>query len=236
MKPSMLLSKIIARIKYEADKLKPLYRKSYSQCGEDMVARFYLHQKKGFYVDIGAFHPKNLSNTYHFYLKGWNGINIDGSKHSIELFNKIRPDDINIHCCVGMTKNVSEVDFFMFERAELNTFKKEILPDILLYHHQSPIRIEKIPFQSLESILEKHLPPNTSIDLLTIDAEGADEEILISNNWDKYRPKVVIVEKHCSIYDFMKTEMHQFLVNNNYTLGGYSRHSFIFHELTYSEF
>jgi|LauGreDrversion4_2_1035121.scaffolds.fasta_scaffold10683_6 hypothetical protein len=232
----MLLSKIYARIKYEADKLKPAYRKSYAQCGEDMIARFYLHQKKGFYVDIGAFHPKKLSNTYHFYLKGWNGINIDGSKRAIELFNKMRPDDININCCVGMIKDISEVEFYIFETAELNTIKKENLSDIYLYHNQSPIKIEKIPFLSLESILDKHLPPNTSIDLLSIDAEGADEEILNSNNWDKYHPKLVIVEKHCSIYDFMNTEMHQFLINQNYTLGGYSRHSFIFHELTYSEF
>ena len=51
---------------------------SYSQEGEDMVLARYLEgQKNGFYVDVGAHHPFRFSNTYHFYLKGWHGVNID---------------------------------------------------------------------------------------------------------------------------------------------------------------
>jgi hypothetical protein len=230
-----MFRQIFKKLRYFARKFKPIYQKSYSQCGEDMIARFYLHQEKGFYVDVGAYHPKILSNTYHFYLKGWNGINIDGSKDSISLFNSIRPDDININCCIGLDNNHSEIDFYMFERAELNTFKKENLSDIKLYHNQSPVKIEKIPIVTLESILNNYLPSNKQIDLFSIDAEGADEEILFSNNWVKYRPKLIIVEKHCSIYDFIKTEMHQFLINQNYILAGYSRHSYIFQEIEYSE-
>ena len=51
---------------------------SYSQEGEDMVLkRIFDKQTKGFYIDVGAHHPKRFSNTYNFYLKGWKGINID---------------------------------------------------------------------------------------------------------------------------------------------------------------
>jgi hypothetical protein len=32
---------------------------------------------KGFWVDIGAHHPSNLSNTKAFALNGWRGINVD---------------------------------------------------------------------------------------------------------------------------------------------------------------
>lgn len=230
------LSLVFNKLRYYVGKITHNHYKSYAQCGEDMVARFYLHQKRGFYVDIGAFHPKKLSNTFHFYQKGWNGINIDGNKESINIFNRDRPDDINIHCCVGNKTNSSEVEFYMFERDELNTFKKENLSDIKLYHNQSPVKVEKVPILSLKTILDKHLPSQTEIDLLSIDAEGADEEILISNNWEQYRPKLIIVEKHSTIYNFMESNMHQFLLSQNYTLAGYSRHSFIFHELSYSEF
>jgi len=41
--------------------------KSYSQEGEDMILRrLFGKQKKGFYVDIGAHHPKRFSNTFFF--------------------------------------------------------------------------------------------------------------------------------------------------------------------------
>lgn len=29
---------------------------------------------------------------------------------------------------------------------------------------------------------------------MSIDFQGKDEEVLISNNWDKYRPKFVLIE------------------------------------------
>ena len=44
--------------------------KSYSQEGEDMILRrLFEKQQIGFYVDVGAHHPKRFSNTYFFMKK-----------------------------------------------------------------------------------------------------------------------------------------------------------------------
>jgi hypothetical protein len=40
---------------------------SYSQCGEDLYLQAMIPKTKGIYVDIGAYNPKYLSNTYLFY-------------------------------------------------------------------------------------------------------------------------------------------------------------------------
>ena len=47
---------------------------------------------------------------------------------------------------------------------------------------------------TLENILDKYIPENTQIDFLNIDAEGKDEEVLISNNWEKYKPNYILIE------------------------------------------
>jgi hypothetical protein len=148
----------------------------------------------------------------------------------------MRPEDINIHCCIGQAEIPVTVDFYMFERSELNTFDKSSLADILKYHNQSPIAVEKVILRSLKSILDEYLPSGTEIDLLSVDAEGVDEMVLLSNDWNRYRPKVIIVENHSTIYNFLNTTMHEMLVNNNYTLGGYNRHSYVFHDLAYNKF
>ena len=68
-------------------------RHSYSQEGEDLVLRkIFKKQDKGFYVDVGAHHPKRFSNTFLLYKKGWNGINIDATPGSMKLFNKFRSE------------------------------------------------------------------------------------------------------------------------------------------------
>ena len=66
-----------------------------------MVNRILKKIKKGFYVDIGAYHPYKGSLTYNLYNRKWNGMNLDISKSSIDLFNIARPSDININCAVS---------------------------------------------------------------------------------------------------------------------------------------
>lgn len=62
----------------------------YSQEGEDVIlARMFEHQSPGFYVDIGAHHPRRFSNTRLLAEKGWTGINVDPLPGVMKLFGKI---------------------------------------------------------------------------------------------------------------------------------------------------
>ena len=62
----------------------------FSQEGEDVILRrIFEDQKNGFYIDIGAHHPKRFSNTYYFYDRGWEGINIDATPGSMKFFKII---------------------------------------------------------------------------------------------------------------------------------------------------
>ena len=50
-----------------------------------MVLNHLLNEKtQGFYIDIGAFNPIFLSNTYYFYSRGWYGINVDATPGAIK--------------------------------------------------------------------------------------------------------------------------------------------------------
>ena len=79
-------------------KLSPLYdwfgKRSYAQSGEDVVVDAILsRQKKGFYVDIGAYHPKVFSNTYLFYKRGWRGICVEPNPEAKWMFEWARRRD-----------------------------------------------------------------------------------------------------------------------------------------------
>lgn len=81
--------------------------KSYFQEGEDMILRrIFERQSTGFYVDVGAHHPKRFSNTYFFYKKSWTGINVDAMPGSMKLFEKVRSRDINIEKPISSEKQV----------------------------------------------------------------------------------------------------------------------------------
>ena len=55
---------------------------------EDLIVLNYFKDiNDGYYVDVGCYHPIHLSNTFLLHKKGWNGVNIDISEYTIDLFN-----------------------------------------------------------------------------------------------------------------------------------------------------
>ena len=97
---------------------------TYSGDGEDIVLKsIFKNKKEGFYVDVGAFHPKYISNTHLLHKRGWHGINIDPNSDTIELFKKYRPHDINLN--FGINSEEVFLEYYNFTHSGVNTFDKE---------------------------------------------------------------------------------------------------------------
>lgn len=172
----------------------PIGRLSYSQEGEDLVLARILGEMASparYFVDVGAHHPVRFSNTYYFYRRGWRGINIDPLPGTKGRFERMRPQDVTLECGVG--EQTGELEYFMFNEPALNTFseaeaRKKDAP---------PYRIERkvrIPIRTLSDILGECLPVGQHIDFMTVDVEGFDHQVISSNDWERYRPRVVLVE------------------------------------------
>ena len=74
----------------------------------------------------------------------------------------------------------------------MNSFSADFLRQIeMLPHVRSEIPVATLP---LAEILERHLPPGQAIDFMNVDVEGHDFEVLESNDWKRFRPRIVVVE------------------------------------------
>jgi FkbM family methyltransferase len=197
----------------------PLSYESFAQEGEDMVLRSILrNQGKGFYVDVGAYHPRRYSNTQYYYCLGWHGINIEADAHLIQEFVKERPRDVNIHCGVGGKEEVRRLTTYI--EPALNTFNLELVSkrkrDGVLHE---VVSYQEVPMRTLASILEENLPVGQAIDFMTVDVEGLDLEVLESNNWRRYRPRYVLVECFgVSLSEINDDQTVRFLEANSYQL------------------
>lgn len=209
---------ILRRILY-AFRWDPWQQSSWSQEGEDQILRRIFEGKSiGFYVDVGAHHPKRFSNTYFFYKLGWSGINIDAMPDSMREFKKNRPRDINIE--IGVGSNIGEMNYYIFNEPALNSFSRLISEERNVGNNPYKIIDKKIvKVESLENILNLYLPKNQKIDFLSIDVEGMDLEILKSNNWEKYRPEYVLVEiLGSSLHEIEHRNISRFLIEHGYSI------------------
>lgn len=193
--------------------------KSYSQEGEDMILMrlFENINYKGFYVDIGAHHPLRFSNTYFFYKKGWSGINVDAMPGSMKSFTKERSRDINLEFPIFSSKQT--LSYFAFEEPALNTLSQENANEIILAERSKLLFKKDIETHTLKEVLDKYLVKDKKIDFLSIDVEGVDYEVLISNDWSRYIPTYILVEAYSTdIKDVLKSKIYLFLESLGYEL------------------
>jgi FkbM family methyltransferase len=177
------------------EKLDPFVNLAYSQDGEDMVLRrLFERQPRGFYVEVGAHHPYRFSNTCYFYRRGWTGINIDPNPDAIMAFRRDRPSDINV--CVGVSDVPGKLSFHFFSEPALNTFDADLAAERAKLPGYRLLETRDIPVKRLDGLLAEHLPPGRKIDFLSIDVEGMDLAVLRSNDWQRYRPAILLVEAH----------------------------------------
>ncbi|MDD3465761.1 MAG: FkbM family methyltransferase [Campylobacterales bacterium] len=195
------------------------YREFYSQEGEDAVlARVFEGKKNRFYIDVGAHHPRRFSNTYFFYKKGWHGINIDAMPDSMQIFEEDRPLDINLEIPVSDRDEV--LTYYIFNEPALNGFSKELSDSRNGLRQYKIINTKELRTRTLASILDEFMPAEQQIDFLSIDVEGLDFQVLNSNNWDKYRPEVVLVEAlgGADVADILVCETNLFMETKGYSL------------------
>jgi len=194
----------------------PYHRISYSQEGEDLLLDYIFKGKNdGFYIDIGAHHPKRFSNTYLFYKKGWRGINIDATPGSMRLFRKYRFKDINLEYAIS--DKSEQLTFYLFNEPALNTFNKKYADKYLKKPHYKIIAKKLIKTQTVNSVLAKYPPPKT-IDFMSIDVEGYDEKVIKSLNLSKYKPKIILIESaDNNIENVLNSKINKFLHKYHYS-------------------
>jgi FkbM family methyltransferase len=208
------------------------WQRAYSQEGEDLVLlRFFenARRRQGFYVDVGAHHPTRFSNTKLFYDLGWRGISIDPRPGFAQEFMKARPGDIAIEAAVAQTPG--QLTYYMFDEPALNGFDAQLSTD---RHNRSDYKIigsQAIQMSRLDSLLHSHVPVNTKIDFMSIDVEGLDLEVLMSNDWQSIRPRFVLVEIFGKwLSDILATDSAKYLAAQDYLPVSRTRHTVFFED------
>lgn len=208
-----------------------------SQEGEDVLVRRLLksdYSKKGFYVDIGAHHPTRFSNTYHFYLNGWRGINIDPLPGIMASFNIERPRDINLE--VGINDVHGALEYYDFSESAFNTFNVANAARVMQQFQYVSLKQKiMVPVRTLKDVLDEHLPPETEITFLNIDVEGNETNVLRSNDWTKYRPKIVLAEFiNDSFEDAITSDLYKFIVDKDYRFIAKTKFTMFFQKRDYN--
>ena len=163
---------------------------SYSANAEDvLLRRLFPGPEAGFYVDVGAAHPIWESDTKALWDRGWRGINIEPQEEFLAELRRHRPDDVSLG--VALSDAPGELTFFEVEGTGLSTLDKHNAARAEAKGYR--VKPRRVPVLTLAQVLaENNVPP--SFEFLKIDVEGLEQSVLAGNDWQRFRPQVVMIE------------------------------------------
>ena len=122
--------------------------------------------------------------------------------------------DINLE--FGVSDKAAELTYYYIgPRSAMNSFSKSSLENsgqLQKVKKEISVKVER-----LDTILNDYQDQFDHIDFLSIDVEGLDMEVLRSNDWNKYKPSVVVIELEVvSLEDVKHNESAKFLMELGY--------------------
>ena len=163
---------------------------TYAQNFEDvMLARLFQGQSTGFYIDIGAWDPVDMSVTKHFYDLGWSGINVEPVRKQYDLFVARRQRDLNMCVAIADRKGMLR----LHECADYTALSTaDVTQAAMLARNGHTIRSYNVEALTLTDIAACCI--GKSVDFIKIDVEGCEERIVRSTDWRTFRPRVLVIE------------------------------------------
>ncbi|MDA0204528.1 MAG: FkbM family methyltransferase [Acidobacteria bacterium] len=159
--------------------------KSSAQNREDvMLARAFDHKTDGFYIDVGAMDPDEMSITRYFYDLGWRGINVEPDPRFFSRLVEARPGDVNLP--IALSSQEGRRNLYVSQTKGLTSLYSERIRDF------GEIQPHLVNTSTLAAVCERHAKQD--IDFLKVDVEGAETEVLRGSDWQRFRPKIVLVE------------------------------------------
>jgi FkbM family methyltransferase len=162
--------------------------RTYAQHGDDLaILNIFgcLRIRQPSYLDIGAHHPFELSNTALLYARGSRGVNVEANPALIDAFHRLRPEDKNVCVAVGPQSGSAKLN-----RVNETSGINSLLP---IEGHGAMLDAVDVPVLTIDEIVDIYAD-GCWPDLLTLDAEGMDLGILRSIDYARNQPKVICAE------------------------------------------
>jgi FkbM family methyltransferase len=169
--------------------------------------------KGGSYLDLGAAHPVDHSNTFYFYEHGWRGICVEANPEMCALYKQYRPQDRVFN--IGIAPVSGTLTYHRFDQYLNNGF----LPDKIVGEHigrgETYLGSVDIKCVAVADFLRNEV--RESADILNIDIETMEPRVLGAWDWAVCRPKLICVEIHSrDLFAMLEADVTIILKRNGY--------------------
>jgi FkbM family methyltransferase len=169
-----------------------------------LIWEFFDFSCEGFFVDVGAFHSKEFSQTWLLEKVGWKGILIEPLPENADELRKNRPLSVVYQTAISCREKAGVATFYV--NSGYSTLVPNITDNRRKYINQITVSVT-----TLNEVLDKE--GNPKIDFLSIDVEGGDLDCLRGLNLEQNHPRLILTED-----GVLSLDLHNYLLSEGYRL------------------
>jgi FkbM family methyltransferase len=175
---------------------------------DELVWAYFGRRRDGFFIEVGANHPREGSQTWLLEQNGWRGMLVEPQERLFQQLCNQRPRARVIRAACSGPEKVGFADLHI-PNESLNgfaTLERNVDDFGICYTHT-----ERVEVVTLDSLLAQTGQPK--VDFVSIDTEGTELDVLRGFNLDTYRPTLILLEDKGQ-----SLAKHQFLRARGYKL------------------
>jgi len=170
-----------------------------------LIREFFAGQPAGYFVEVGANHPRLLSQTWDLEQAGWSGVLIEPQPDLVDLLRRERSAKVFAVAC-STPANAGKT-LPMHVAGPMSSLNRERMAA-----GAEPERIIHVPIRTLDDVLAEAGAP-APLDFLSVDVEGHEIEVLRGFDFARWRPRLILLEDH--VGDLSR---HKFMQQARYRL------------------
>ncbi len=172
-----------------------------------LVWEFFDFATDGFFVEIGAFHSQELSQTWMLEKLGWSGLLIEPIPENADELRQNRPRSVVHQVALTSPEKIGTLKLHIAGEAGSQSGLVKNQQDAERTYQKEIV----VSATTFDAVLDADRP--AKIDFVSIDTEGNEHDILRGFDFSRCHPRLILVE-----YVVLDLELHDFLVSKNYRL------------------
>jgi FkbM family methyltransferase len=156
---------------------------------DQLVWEFFGRRTEGFFVEVGANHPRQGSQTWLLEEKGWRGLLVEPQEKLFQALLKERPGATVVRAACSAPERSGFAELHI-PTEDLNGFATlERNKDDLGIAYE---RTERVAVMTLDALLAQ--AGNPKVDFISIDTEGTELDVLRGCTLSQHRPALMLIE------------------------------------------
>jgi FkbM family methyltransferase len=172
---------------------------------ENGLKERFLGTAPGFFVEVGANHPVDGSQTWHLEKLGWTGILVEPLPALVQTLRRQRAAMVVECACSGPGNAGTTMPLHV--AGALSSFDATLMDA-----SATALQTIAVAVRTLDDVLES-VNAQAPIDFLSIDVEGHEVEVLQGFDIARWRPRLILLEDH-----LLGLEKHRYITARGYKL------------------